>query len=271
LSGGVALTVEVRGDGTPVVLLPWFGLSHAVMAAAFEPIFTQVEDWRRIYVDLPGTGTSPPVAPASDAVLDAVQNYIAPLDRFVLAGCSYGGYLAAGLARRIPARIAGLLLVCSGVKILPEQRDLSGALASSPEPGWLDATPERLHSHLQLAVGHQTRDVVARIARAVDGEPPSDERYLDALRSTGYQLGDEGSTARYDGPVLLVAGRSDRVAGYRDQFDALGNYPRGSYAAVAEAGHYLPFEQPERFTSLVLDWLGQVERGATQGSHPAET
>ena len=262
----MALTLEVRGDGTPVVLLPWFGLSHAVMEAAFEPIFTQLEGWRRTYVDLPSIGTSPPVAPTSDAVLDAVQDSIASLDRFALVGCSYGGYLAAGLARRIPARIAGLLLVCSGVKILPEQRDLSGALPSSPEPGWLDAVPERLRSHLQLAVGRQTREVATRIARAVDGEPPTDERYLEALRSTGYQLGDEGSTGGYDGPVLLLAGRRDRVAGYRDQFAALGNYPRGSYSAVAEAGHYLPFEQPERFASLVLDWLGQVENDVTLGS-----
>ena len=61
--------------------------------------------WQRLYVDLPGTGASPAGEPRSDAVLADV---VAAVDSllggrpFVAAGWSYGGYLAAGLARRMP-------------------------------------------------------------------------------------------------------------------------------------------------------------------------
>jgi len=58
----------------------------------------------------------------------------------------------------------------------------------------------------------------------------------------------------FDGPVAVVAGRNDRVVGYADQFRLLRNYPRGSYSAVATAGHYLPFEQPALLQALTQDW-----------------
>jgi len=37
-----------------------------------------------------------------------------------------------------------------------------------------------------------------------------------------------------------------------------GGHGRGrSYVALSGAGHYLPFEQPERFRPVTLDWLAQ--------------
>jgi pimeloyl-ACP methyl ester carboxylesterase len=104
--------------------------------------------WQRIYLDLPGTGGSSPVEPSSDAVLDAVSETVRSIlgsDPYLLAGCSYGGYLAAALARRTPAQVAGLLLVCTGTKIQPETRNLSGVRPATPEPGWLDGVPVDLN------------------------------------------------------------------------------------------------------------------------------
>jgi hypothetical protein len=86
--------------------------------------------------------------PSSDAVLDAVSETVRSIlgsDPYLLAGCSYGGYLAAALARRTPAQVAGLLLVCTGTKIQPETRNLSGVRPATPEPGWLDGVPVDLH------------------------------------------------------------------------------------------------------------------------------
>ncbi len=257
----MVLSVRVRGEGRPIVLLPWFGLESAVMAAAFEPVFSATTRLRRIYVDLPGTGRSQPVAPSSDSVLDAVSvtvNSIVGGEPYLLAGCSYGGYLAAGLARSAPTQVAGLLLVCTGVKIRPEDRNLARALNPNPQPGWLDAVPDKWHDHFRHAIGHQTRSVAERVSRALALNASSEPRYLEALRSSGYQLSDEASSLPFDGPVALVAGRQDRIAGYLDQFDALDRFPRGSYYALDAAGHYLPFEQPERIKTITLDWLAQT-------------
>jgi pimeloyl-ACP methyl ester carboxylesterase len=265
----VVLSAQIRGEGRPLVLLPWFGLDHAVMAAAFEPVFTSATGWRRIYVDLPGTEESPPVDPCSDAVLDAVTDTVGSIlgeAPFLLAGCSYGGYLSAGLVRRVPAQVAGLLMVCAGVKIRPDQRDLSRVLPPTPESQWLHDVPGQLHEHFSAAIGHQTGTVANRIAHAFGLNAPTNDEYLGELRSNGYQLSDEGSPQRFDGNVMMLTGRRDRIAGYLDQFDALARYGRGDFVALGDAGHYLPFEQPERFRSAALDWLARSARPSAGSS-----
>ncbi|HEY7048380.1 MAG TPA: alpha/beta hydrolase [Jatrophihabitantaceae bacterium] len=256
----MVLATRSFGEGRPIVLLPWFGLDGAVTAMAFEPAFADRAGWRRIYLDLPGTGDSPPVAANSDAVLDALAETVHELvggAPCLLAGCSYGGYLAAGLVRRRSTQIAGLLLVCAGVKIRPAERNLSRLVPSSPQPGWLDGVPQRWHEHFQHAVGAQTAAVARRVVDAVEGNAPTDDDFLGRLRAKGYRLSDEGAPYVFPEPTMLVAGTQDRVAGYLDLFDALGSYSKGEYHALSDAGHYLPFEQPQRFAALVRDWLSR--------------
>jgi pimeloyl-ACP methyl ester carboxylesterase len=171
----VLLESYVAGTGRPIVVLPSLGLGHSAMRVAFEPAFSSATDWSRRYLDLPGTGGSPPGEPTSDAVLaDVIATLDAALgtdESFLVAGWSYGGYLAAALAQRMPERVAGLLMVCSGFKIRPADRDLSGVLASSPEPGWLASAPSRLHEYLSTAVGCQTATAANRAPRPHRGLP----------------------------------------------------------------------------------------------------
>jgi pimeloyl-ACP methyl ester carboxylesterase len=257
----MVLSTHIHGDGDPIVLLPWFGHDGAAMAQAFEPVFTEPSPWQRIYVDLPGTGASPPVEPTSDAVLDAVRETIEALigsRRYLLAGCSYGGHLAAAQARRAAAQTAGLLLVCSGPKLDPTTRNLSGVLESTPEPNWLDGVPTELHGYFDRSIGRQTRDVADRIAAVFASAAPTDEDYLSALRSTGFELSPRDVPESFDEPTLMLVGRTDRIAGYVDQFEDLARYPRAGYVALDDVGHYLPFEQPQRFAVLVRDWLARV-------------
>jgi pimeloyl-ACP methyl ester carboxylesterase len=227
------------------------------MAEAMEPALGAGPGWQRVYVDLPGTGESPGGPENSDAVVEAVFEFIdrtiGPMP-FLLAGCSYGGYLAAGLARRWPERVAGLLLICAGVKIKLADRDL-------PAPGrpdtadWLVDVPPDLRTHLSAAIGNRTPAVASRIAAILSSADAGDEAYLQRLRDSGYQLSDEDSTTVYSGPTCVVAGRQDGIAGYADQFRALTAYPEATFAVLADAGHYLPFEQPDLFRTLVHNWL----------------
>jgi pimeloyl-ACP methyl ester carboxylesterase len=257
-------------DGEPVLCLPGFGMDRSVMAAAMEPVLRLRPGFRRIYVDLPGHGESPAGVPTSAAAVRSLAAFIddqlagGPV---LLAGWSYGGYLAAALARRRPAHVTGLLLVCAGIRIRPEDRDLPGqtepaepagpaALAADPGLGhWLDGVPTGLRDHLATAIGNRTAEVAGTVTAALLASLPGDEEYQDRLRSHGYQLPDEDDPARYQGPACLIAGRQDQIAGYADQFRALGSFPAASYSVVAEAGHYLPFEQPASFRAIVLDWL----------------
>jgi pimeloyl-ACP methyl ester carboxylesterase len=261
------LAWEEHGQGDPVLCLHGFGMDRKVMTAAMEPVLGLRPGFRRVYADLPGHGESAAGAPDSAAVAAAVAGFIDDqLDGgpVLLAGWSYGGYIATALARLRPASVTGMLLICAGVKIrladrdLPEPAEPAGPAAAVTDPGlghWLDGVPADLRDHLATAVGNRTAEVAARVAGALTAALPGDEEYLTRLRSHGCRLPDEDDPARYPGPVCVLTGRQDRIAGYADQFRDLGAFPAASYAVVAEAGHYLPFEQPGTFRALVLDWL----------------
>ncbi|TDE00757.1 alpha/beta fold hydrolase [Jiangella asiatica] len=265
----MTLAFRTHGEGRPLVALPWFGLDGAALAAALEPAVSGHDGWRRVYVDLPGTGGSPGGVPTSDAVVDEVLAFVDDElagEPFALAGCSYGGYVATAMARRAPERVRGLLLVCSGEKIIAAERELpppdlgdaGGDGGSATSGGWLAGVPGPLADHLATALGRRTAAVAERVAAVIAAAPPSDEEYLERLRSTGYRLSDEGEPFRYPGPTAVLTGRQDRVAGYADQFRALSNYPDAGFAVVPDAGHYLPFEQPAVFRDLVGHWLARL-------------
>ena len=254
------LGFEERGAGVPVVVVPMFRLDRGSMMTAFEPVL-QRRDLRRIFVDLPGHGESAPVGPSSDSMLEALIGFVEQLGEPVhLVGASYGGYLAIGVARRRPELVRSMLLVASGTRILVADRTVPTQEPGAAEEGWLDGVPAGLRSHLEQALGTRTRQVAERVAAVIEASRV-DEEYLERVRATGYRLSDEGREHVYAGPVLMVCGRADRVAGYADQLAAMTAYPDGTYVALPGAGHYLPYERPDAFAAVVRGWL-DVASGA---------
>ena len=128
-------------------------------------------------------------------------------------------------------------------------------LPSHPEPGWLAGVPSRLHEYLSHAVGCQTAAAAGRVAAVLAANGPMDEAYFEVLRAEGFALADEGPPAAYERPASFVCGRRDRVAGYRGVYDSLGRFPGADYVLAAEAGHFLPVEQPSLFGAAVRAWL----------------
>ncbi|MGC4846792.1 alpha/beta fold hydrolase [Micromonospora sp. DT15] len=244
--------------GPAVVCLPMFSMSRAATAAAFHPALAGT-GLREIYLDLPGHGDTPAhCPPTSQAVLDTVCAWLDHhLDTpALLAGGSYGAYLAAGIARQRPDLVRGLLLVCPGVTIARHSRNLPDAPPLEAPPGWLDAAPTELHPHLDAALGHRTPKVVATVLAALHSGGPGDPTFHQELQSgPDYALPDENTDIASDSPVSVITGRQDRIVGYADQFHAMRHYPRGTYTVIDAAGHYLPYEQPALLRSLTQDWL----------------
>ncbi|BDZ59832.1 alpha/beta fold hydrolase [Barrientosiimonas endolithica] len=102
------LSTEIVGEGTPVVALHGFGPDRRLMAGMLEPVFAGTEGYRRIYLDLPGCGSSAAREIRSTPdVLAAVEQALADTvgdEPYLLVGESYGGYLAAELARQRRSR-----------------------------------------------------------------------------------------------------------------------------------------------------------------------
>ena len=259
---------ETYGEGVPVLMIHGFGPDHRLMKGCMEPIFENREGWRRFYFDLPGMGRTKGASwvNSSDKVLEVVIAFVdrmLPDQGFLVAGESYGGYLARGLLSRKRRSIDGLMLICPLINAKQENRSLpemriiveDRELISKIEP--LDAS-----EFASMAVV-QTRENWDRFRDEIlVGLRLADMAYLEALRAKGYALSFDVDdlSEPYEKPVLIVAGRQDTSVGYRDAWSILENYPRATLAVLDSAGHNLQVEQAQLFNALVGEWLDRVRR-----------
>ncbi|TEU16112.1 MAG: alpha/beta hydrolase [Anaerolineales bacterium] len=263
----ISVYYEVHGEGYPLISLHGFSPDHRSMSGCLEPIFEHRSRWQRIYPDLPGMGKTPGKKwiTNSDQMLDIVLEFIdqvIPGQRFVLAGDSYGCYLARGIIYRRPAVVDGLLLICP--LIIPEHVKRSvplhvtlvedPALLSSLEPG----EREEFESFAVVqseSIWERTRDEV------IAGVSIADEDFLSKLQAHGYPLpfDVDAASAPFEKPTLILVGRQDASVGYRDAWEIFENYPRGTFVVLDRAGHNLQIEQETLFNTLVNEWLDRIE------------
>jgi pimeloyl-ACP methyl ester carboxylesterase len=253
-TGGFPVHHVEHGAGLPVLVLHGAGVDHREAEACFEPVFSGVPGFRRIYPDLPGMGRTmaPDRLRSAEDVLDTLLDFAreisdgtAPL----LIGHSAGAYFAQAMAAREPGRFAGLALVCPllpGLRDVPEHRVVvgSGEIGDDDFRSYFVVqTPEmleRYERHVRPAAALVDQAALSRIG----------ERWeLDR---------DQGPP--YAGPTLIVAGRLDSTVGYAAAADLVDHYPHASLAVVDDAGHALPHEQPELLRALVAEWLARVLR-----------
>jgi pimeloyl-ACP methyl ester carboxylesterase len=268
--GDIEIFYETYGTGRPIVMLPGRPSDHHTMARLMEPLFTQRDGWQRIYPDLPGTGYTPGVDRLAThdqmlATMLAFIDKVIPSQRFVVAGLSYGGYLARGVVYHRTALIDGVLLCAPQVKAEPAQAQLPPrtTLVEDPTvmtqlaPGIADLVVVQSHRVVE-AVG----DVLAEVQIA-------DHPFLARLETAGsFSFDVDTLPAPFGGPTLILTARQDHLCGYRDAWDLLENYPRATFAVLDRAGHFVDIEQDVLCRSLMREWLDRLEEGATALDRP---
>lgn len=248
-----------EASGT-AVLLHGFTPDHRLMTGCCEPVFACRPGWRRVYLDLPGMGrtAAPPDLRSTDQVFDVVRaavGRLVPEGRYVVAGESYGGYVARGLVAAAPDRVAGLALICPMVVAENERRDVP-AHRVLVRDAFARTLPEG--SEFDVNTVRQTEDTYRRMQeQIVVGLDIADEPALDRIR-TRWAGTFPMERAPYDGPALFVLGRQDSITGYRDAWRILESYPRATFAVLDLAGHNAQIEQPELFGALFREWLDRV-------------
>lgn len=301
------IAYEDLGEGLPFLCLHGYYPDHRLMTGCLEPLFdsshrVQVPPsalagraaggptrgtWRRIYPDLPLMGESidPPDLRDSDTMLAWILGFIEevlPPGPFLLAGESYGGYLARGIARALPGRVAGLLFICPAIVAPSAERDVPAHGPGLVEPGYGgSASPEDLEEFESVAVVRDSYCLDRSLREIAPGLRLARAGRLEAMRSTGYsfsfdQLGRAGQPRReeafdpvFDGPSLFLLGREDSSTGWRDALRLADRYPKASYAILDGAGHNLQIEAAGLFASLVGEWLGRCELALASPGGPA--
>src|SRR5262249_1994511 len=103
------------GAGRPVLVIHGNPSNRHVFEAFYEPQFEGREGWRRLYPELLNFGdiTPPNWMHGLDSLVDLVVEFmdaVAPGERFVVAGASWGAYLARAVVQRRLRQIDGVLI-----------------------------------------------------------------------------------------------------------------------------------------------------------------
>lgn len=255
---------EDLGEGKPVLMIHGYTPDHRLMKGCMEPIFTKRDGWRRIYLDLPGMGLTKKYNEISnsDEMLNAVLDFIhaiIPDQEFVIAGESYGGYLARGIIEKQQEEILGAAFICPVIKPMPENRKI--------EKHEILRTDEKFIEHLSKEdiADFRSNNVVLdeytwlRYNKEIlSGCKIADEQFLNKVKEK-YGFSFEIDRSDFVKPSIFLLGRQDCSVGYKDALDIINKYPRGTFAVLDSAGHNLQIEQPLLFNTLINEWLDRIE------------
>lgn len=256
---------EEIGEGTPVIMLHGFPLDREVMKGCMEPIFCRRPGYRRIYLDMPGMGKSIPGDRVrnSDDMLDVIERFIemrVSEDRYLLIGYSYGCYIGRGLVKHQAVKIMGAAFICP---LIIAKDDLRNLLPRD-EPDSPPIPFNELEDDLQilLTLSQKVNDrVIERYKKEIKTTLEIQSDFIQKFRRDSYAFSFDVDELEepFQGPVLFLTGRQDRMVGFKDAWDILDNYPRATFAVLDGAGHYLQVDKEDLFEDLLNEFLDGFE------------
>jgi pimeloyl-ACP methyl ester carboxylesterase len=233
---------------------------------SIEPIFGET-NFRRIYLDLPGMGKTPTAdwvktsIDMREIVIEFINAVIGD-ENFLLAGNSYGGFLALGLIDAMPKRIDGVALICPLVthecyssgnlparQIIYKSNELDSPEENSELKDFLDyavmATPETFEKYKKF--------ILPGINLA-----NKDFLFSGKFHGSVREFDDLYKTMKFEKPACIITGKQDQAVGYSYAFELLKNFPRATFAVLDCAGHNLPIENEPLFSQLIKDWADRA-------------
>jgi len=275
---GIPLHFVAHGEGTPLLALHGWTPDHRLMTGCLEPIFAERPGYRRVYPDLPGMGRTP--APASvasaDDIVDALLGFVEEQfggEPFLLAGESYGGYLARAIVHARPRQVLGLLLICPpGIELDRDKRNVPPRTVLREDPELVAGLSAEEAAHFTEGTVVQSPETLRRFREDIgSGIALADEKAMERIQENWTLRVDPESGPAYERPTLVLTGRQDWAVGYAEQYSLLAHYPRATFVVLDRAGHNLQIEQPTLFGALVLEWLDRVgdSRAESMGERSA--
>ncbi|MEV6118301.1 alpha/beta fold hydrolase [Streptomyces sp. NPDC052109] len=243
--------------GLPVLLIHGHPFNRSLWAPQAKAL--SEAGYRVVAPDLRGYGSSD-VTPGKVFLSDFADDLAALLDhlgieRAVVGGVSMGGQIAMEFRRRHPRRVHALVL-----------SDTSAPAETDEGKEFRNRLADRL---LAEGMDGYAGEVIDKMLAAynVSAMPDVAERVLDMMRATdprGAAAALRGRAERPDyrdtlpavrEPVLIVVGADDVYTPITDAEEIHRLVPHATMASIEDAGHLPSAEQPERFNSVLLDFL----------------
>jgi pimeloyl-ACP methyl ester carboxylesterase len=267
----ITVHYEVFGEGRPIMILPGWGMNTTLTAHDTEPYFLQRDGWKRIYIDPPGHGKTPGKdwITNQDKMLEVVLACIDKLtagQRFCMIGISLGAYLARGVILNRAEFVDGIAMIVPGIIAEDEKRTVPPHRVLVEEPTIrAELTPEEAE-WFDMSVVHTRKWLNSlRDSPQVPENENGDFAFLGKIREQpekyAFSFDVDHVSEPFPGPSLMITGRQDAIVGYRDAWDILDNYPRGTYVVLDRAGHFL--EDSNNLVHVLMNnWLDRVEENA---------
>ncbi len=201
--------------------------------------------------DLPGFGSAQ--LPAADPAIDCFVDAILPVlndEPAVVAGCSMGGYVALGIARRRPELVEALALVdtkaTSDAPAAREGRERTAGLAEAGE----DWSVGMITGLLGETTRARRPDAVRRVESVLATANAATVAW--AQRAMAARPDSRDVVAALDVPILVVMGEEDTMSPRPEQELILAEAKQGRLITIVESGHLSPIEAPAEVAAALL-------------------
>ncbi len=226
------------------------------------------DNYRILALDFCGHGDSDHLESGDYSVeghRDDVAHVVEALDLrdFVLAGHSFGGFIAVAALPLLRERLSGLVLVDSRGHIREQAARYLNALRKFPNP--IYATREDAIRGFQLLPRDSTApaEVLARVAqhsirRSHDGTwtLAFDRRALRAAEARRF----DNEMEQWHGPTLLVRGAASGALSASALAEMQRELPQAEVVEIAEAHHHVMLDRPAALAKELERFIGNVSR-----------
>jgi len=179
------------------------------------------------------------------------------IDKTFLIGHSMGGLAAMSFAFKNPERLKGLIVVdIAPVSQMDRMDWIFEALAAVD----LSAVKQRQHAEEQLAINISSplvrQFLLQNLKRQEDGTYAwrcnLPELHIFIQKDNGFELKESD---QYEGPTLFIGGgRSEHRIAEKEELIAR-HFPNYQLTMIPNAGHWVHFEAPEEFITIVTDFI----------------
>ena len=250
---------EVIGAGVPVLIIHGWGISKIAMKGAFEPVFNELEGYKRFYIDLPGMGDSEHGdVKNSDDMLEIIHDFAVNVikEPFIIVGQSYAGLLTRGFVYKYPNLIKKIILLVPCIIPGVKQGRVEPHTVIEQDDNLLSSLTKDEYDSFTLMNVVLTKEVWERYRKyLIPALESADWDFLNNVLDGSFSFDPDDLREPCTIPCLIITAKQDTEVGYKDQFDLMEKYINATYCAIERAGHNLQIEQPEIFESMVKNWL----------------
>ena len=271
-ANGVTIWYEVRGAGaaTPLIIVnggPGFDHGYTHLG---DPVWDRVAKTRRVvFYDQRGTGKSSEIKPGQScnladqiADLDALRAQLG-LEKFILLGHSWGGYLVMAYTARHPERVEKLLIVDSAAPkigdtkfmfndFFPDTIEKQDRYSFADALGDKSATSEGLKLYMtMLFYSPEKRDAALPRLEASDYHKPVNESIWADLQR--FDLNPE--LPKFRMPTLVATGRYDINVAPSVAWKIHKAIPGSRLVIFERSGHIPYYEEADAFAKMLDGFL----------------